>query len=173
MLRVCRFYLYSDCNDRHVLHIIKCKFYRVWIYVFNITHLLTRNVSACQFLHIRFANEFGNINKEVQKKRNILDSTQLRVGFNVIIPTQFIINVETFVDNLTSRHRFDNVIIATDHFTSQVTPHIKGLVSFNGPVLHSYHFHDPELYKGKRMLVVGLGESAEDVCWYWSLICHS
>jgi trimethylamine monooxygenase len=59
--------------------------------------------------------------------------------------SEFIFNVENSVDNLTSRHRFDNLIIATGHFTSQVTPHIKELVSFNSPVLHSYHFRDPKL----------------------------
>lgn len=58
------------------------------------------------------------------------------------------------------------MIIATGHFTSQAIPHIDGLVSFNGPVLHSYHFRNPELYKGARILIIGLGESAEDVVWH-------
>jgi trimethylamine monooxygenase len=79
---------------------------------------------------------------------------------------EFLINVEDVKESCTKSHRFDNIIVATGHFTSQLIPHINGLVSFNGPVLHSYHFRDPELYKGKRILIIGTGESAEDVVWH-------
>lgn len=80
--------------------------------------------------------------------------------------SEFIINVEDLIDNHTLSYRFDNMIIASGHFTAQVIPHIDGLVSFSGPVLHSHHFRDPEIYKGQRILIIGGGDSAEDVCWH-------
>lgn len=80
--------------------------------------------------------------------------------------SEFLFNIENLNTNHTISHRFDTVIVATGHFTSQAMPSVNGLVSFNGPVLHSYHFRDPEIYKGKRILIIGSGESAEDVTWH-------
>jgi hypothetical protein len=80
--------------------------------------------------------------------------------------SEFIINVEDVDSNHTFSYRFDTIIIATGHSTMKGIPYIDGLVSFNGPVLHSYHFRDPEIYRGKRILIIGSSDSAEYVVWH-------
>jgi dimethylaniline monooxygenase (N-oxide forming) len=58
---------------------------------------------------------------------------------------------------------FDKVLVATGTFTSPKTPHIEGMNLFCGPNVHAMRFHDPEQYKGKTVLVVGLHATGQDV----------
>lgn len=63
---------------------------------------------------------------------------------------------------------FDNVIVATGHFSSPNVPQFDGLDRFNGRVLHAHDFRDAVEFKDKRVLIVGTSYSAEDIgsqCW--------
>ncbi|MPZ45116.1 MAG: SidA/IucD/PvdA family monooxygenase [Betaproteobacteria bacterium] len=56
---------------------------------------------------------------------------------------------------------FDAVIVATGHLTRPYE--IPELQRFGGDYLHSHHYKAPEPYVGKRICVVGIGNSACDI----------
>ncbi len=63
---------------------------------------------------------------------------------------------------------FDNVIVASGHFSTPNVPFFPGLDRFGGRVLHSHDFRDALEFKGKDVMVVGRSYSAEDIgsqCW--------
>ncbi|KAM0271311.1 hypothetical protein ACHAPA_002918 [Fusarium lateritium] len=57
---------------------------------------------------------------------------------------------------------FDKVIMATGINSRPHIPQLEGLDQFDGEVLHSRVFKRPELFKGKRVLVVGLSNTGAD-----------
>ncbi|MBN6038952.1 NAD(P)/FAD-dependent oxidoreductase [Amycolatopsis sp. 195334CR] len=62
-----------------------------------------------------------------------------------------------------TRH-FDHLVVANGHHWDPRSPDFPG--EFTGEVLHSHHYIDPEEplhLKGKRILVVGIGNSAADI----------
>ncbi|HUF56893.1 MAG TPA: NAD(P)/FAD-dependent oxidoreductase [Thermohalobaculum sp.] len=64
--------------------------------------------------------------------------------------------------------RFDNVIVATGHFSIPNVPYYEGFEKFKGRVLHAHDFRDALEFKGKDVMVVGTSYSAEDIgsqCW--------
>lgn len=56
---------------------------------------------------------------------------------------------------------FDAVIAATGHLTRPL--HAPQLQGFTGEYLHSHHYRAPEPFVGKRVCVVGVGNSACDI----------
>lgn len=63
---------------------------------------------------------------------------------------------------------FDNVIVASGHFSVPNVPHYPGFESFNGRILHAHDFRDAREFEGQNILIVGTSYSAEDVgsqCW--------
>ncbi|KAL3290681.1 flavin depend monooxygenase that catalyses the oxidation of rubrofusarin to 9-hydroxyrubrofusarin [Colletotrichum asianum] len=66
---------------------------------------------------------------------------------------------------------FYRVIIATGMNQTPNYPEIKGIQSFPGRQVHSRSFKRPEEFKGKRVLVVGFGNSGADTAV--SLIGHA
>ncbi|MEI6467932.1 MAG: NAD(P)-binding domain-containing protein [Betaproteobacteria bacterium] len=58
---------------------------------------------------------------------------------------------------------FDRVIVASGHLHQPL--HIKQLQeNFSGDYLHSHYYREPSTYVGKRICVVGAGNSAFDIC---------
>ena len=63
---------------------------------------------------------------------------------------------------------FDNVIVASGHFSTPNVPEFPGFPSYNGRILHAHDFRDAVEFKGKDILLVGTSYSAEDIgsqCW--------
>ncbi|SUZ32712.1 4-hydroxyacetophenone monooxygenase [Roseibaca ekhonensis] len=63
---------------------------------------------------------------------------------------------------------FDNVIVASGHFSVPNVPHYPGFESFNGRLLHAHDFRDAREFTDKDILVMGSSYSAEDIgsqCW--------
>jgi trimethylamine monooxygenase len=64
--------------------------------------------------------------------------------------------------------QFDNVIVASGHFSTPNVPEFDGIKSFTGRVMHAHDFRDAVEFKGKHVLIVGRSYSAEDIgsqCW--------
>ena len=57
--------------------------------------------------------------------------------------------------------RFDAAIVATGHLSTPL--HVPMFESFSGEYLHSHHYREPESFVGKRVCVVGTGNSACDI----------
>ncbi len=63
---------------------------------------------------------------------------------------------------------FDNVIVASGHFSTPNAPTFEGLTAFNGRVLHAHDFRDALEFRDKDILIIGTSYSAEDIgsqCW--------
>jgi len=63
---------------------------------------------------------------------------------------------------------FDNVIVASGHFSTPNVPYFEGVESFGGRVMHAHDFRDALEFKDKNVLIVGRSYSAEDIgsqCW--------
>ncbi|RKL20363.1 hypothetical protein BFJ68_g3069 [Fusarium oxysporum] len=57
---------------------------------------------------------------------------------------------------------FDKVIMATGGNNRPHIPKVEGMEQFEGEVLHSRAFKRPELFKGKRVVVVGVSNTGAD-----------
>ena len=58
-------------------------------------------------------------------------------------------------------HRYRSVILANGHLTHPKMPAFPG--SFTGDAIHSHHYKVADPFDGKRVLVVGIGNSAVDI----------
>lgn len=56
-----------------------------------------------------------------------------------------------------------SVIVATGSFHSPYIPDIPGMDSFNGTIIHSNNYKNPEPFKNQRLVVVGAGNSAVQI----------
>ena len=62
---------------------------------------------------------------------------------------------------------FDFVVVCNGVHSEPQMPHLAGNELFQGAILHSSQLIDPELVKGRRVVVVGAGKSALD-CAAWA-----
>ncbi|MBB2200071.1 NAD(P)-binding domain-containing protein [Gluconacetobacter tumulisoli] len=71
------------------------------------------------------------------------------------------------VEDLTKSHvyseLFDDVIVASGHFSVPNVPDFPGFQSFPGRILHAHDFRDANEFAGKDVLLVGSSYSAEDI----------
>lgn len=57
----------------------------------------------------------------------------------------------------------DFIVIASGEYCEPVTPYLEGIDTFKGNVIHSHDYKEPEVYKGRRVLIVGAGASGLDL----------
>lgn len=57
---------------------------------------------------------------------------------------------------------FDAIAVCTGTNTWSSLPKFDG--KFDGPIIHAEHYRKAEVFRGKRVLVVGAGESGSDIC---------
>lgn len=60
-------------------------------------------------------------------------------------------------------HQFDRVVVVNGMLNVPNMPHFKGSELFKGEIIHSRQFRDAENYKGKKVVVVGVGASSVDI----------
>ena len=72
---------------------------------------------------------------------------------------------------------FDKVAVSCGSFIKPKQPDFKDIDKFQGKTLHAMNYHNPSQFKGKRVLVVGLHASAQDIVSslskYGSHVCLS
>ncbi|XP_074523824.1 dimethylaniline monooxygenase [N-oxide-forming] 2-like isoform X2 [Halichoeres trimaculatus] len=73
--------------------------------------------------------------------------------------------VTTNRDGEEERHVFDAVLVCSGHYTHPVSPvtDFPGYETFSGRCLHSWDYKDADACRGKRVVVVGIGNSAGDI----------
>lgn len=80
----------------------------------------------------------------------------------------FEITVHDMKADTVTKERFDNVIVASGHFSSPNVPEYPGFDRFNGRIVHAHDFRDAREFEGKDVLLMGSSYSAEDIgsqCW--------
>ena len=81
---------------------------------------------------------------------------------------QFTVTVHDLANDRTYSEDFNELIIASGHFSTPTVPYFTGVEAFNGRVLHAHDFRDAREFKDKDILVIGTSYSAEDIgsqCW--------
>ena len=67
-----------------------------------------------------------------------------------------------------STSEYEAVIIANGHYTVPILPDINGIkawdTAYPGAIAHSKYYRSPELYRDKKVLVVGNAASGIDIC---------
>jgi trimethylamine monooxygenase len=84
---------------------------------------------------------------------------------------KFLITSCNQLTSQTSFEEYDNVIVATGHFSSPNYPEshvLRELDKFSGRILHSRDFRDGKEFSGLNVLVIGTSYSAEDIGYQ----CH-
>ena len=68
--------------------------------------------------------------------------------------------------NISSGHEsdeiFDGIMVATGHHCKPHRPQLKGLDKFTGTVIHTHSYKRPDAFVDKKVLIVGMGNSAGD-----------
>jgi cation diffusion facilitator CzcD-associated flavoprotein CzcO len=59
--------------------------------------------------------------------------------------------------------RFDGVVVATGRFNRPRQPVIEGIESYEGEVVHSFHYRGREAFRGKRVMVLGNSVSGTEI----------
>ncbi|CAF2158771.1 unnamed protein product [Rotaria magnacalcarata] len=75
----------------------------------------------------------------------------------------FRVTVEDLRNSKTEYFEFDNVVVASGHFSVPNIPLFDGIINFPGRVMHAHDFRDASDFSGKRLLLIGAGPSAEDI----------
>ncbi len=80
----------------------------------------------------------------------------------------FTVTVNDLVKRTMYSEVFDDVVVASGHFSTPNVPYFEGFGTFNGRILHSHDFRDALEFKDKDILIIGTSYSAEDIgsqCW--------
>lgn len=80
----------------------------------------------------------------------------------------FTITIHDMKEDRVYKERFDNVIVASGHFSSPNVPEYPGFEQFKGRIVHAHDFRDACEFTDKDVLLVGASYSAEDIgsqCW--------
>lgn len=80
----------------------------------------------------------------------------------------FIVTAHDMKADRMYEEEFDNVIVASGHFSTPNVPEYPGFDKFGGRVLHAHDFRDAMEFHGKDILLLGSSYSAEDIgsqCW--------
>ena len=76
---------------------------------------------------------------------------------------QFHVTSEHLPDGTTETEVFDEVIVATGHFSFPKTPDFDGIETFTGQIMHAHDFRGAEGLRDRRVLLIGASYSAEDI----------
>ena len=91
------------------------------------------------------------------------------IRFNTLVTNvkangnQFSVTLKNKIDNKITNEFFDNVVVASGHFSVPFIPEYEGMNSFPGRILHSHDFRDAEEFRNKNVIVLGSSYSAEDI----------
>ena len=91
------------------------------------------------------------------------------IKFNTLVTNveangnQFDLTSKNKINNKITKETFDNVIVASGHFSVPFIPEYDGMNNFPGRILHSHDFRDAEEFRDKNVIVLGSSYSAEDI----------
>ncbi|XP_076099668.1 dimethylaniline monooxygenase [N-oxide-forming] 2-like isoform X1 [Mytilus galloprovincialis] len=76
---------------------------------------------------------------------------------------RWVVTYKNLATNSTNKDIFDCVMVCNGHLHEPFIPTFKGIANFTGRVLHTHDYKDFRGFEGKRVLVIGIGNSASDV----------
>ncbi|XP_022128722.1 senecionine N-oxygenase isoform X1 [Pieris rapae] len=98
--------------------------------------------------HIKFRQHVQLIIPKAGPKNELWDVTYKDLGTGVCVTSEY-----------------DYVFVCNGHYNTPFIPNIPGLKKFQGDVMHSHDYRVPEIFTGKRVLVIGAGPSGMDIAF--------
>lgn len=134
--------------------------------VYRSTHLISSKTNT-QFSDFPMPNDFPEYPSHTQflqylrmaaKEYGLYDHALLNVSVNKLVPED-----NGWLAELSNgeSHWYPEVVVANGLLREPFVPEIKG--HFNGKLLHSSEYSDPDIFKGKTVLIVGGGNSGCDI----------
>ncbi|KAK3602203.1 hypothetical protein CHS0354_004721 [Potamilus streckersoni] len=75
---------------------------------------------------------------------------------------QWVLKITDKISGKTDELLFDAVLVCTGHHANKHMPTFPGLNKFKGKVIHSHDYKDSRGYEGKRIVIIGIGNSGGD-----------
>ncbi len=122
--------------------------------------------------HVKFGTRVKRIWREEEQQKTTCDSGKWRATIQMTCnraPTHeccedITTTTEDLIEPDTEVGPFDAVLVCTGTNSTPCLPHFPGEEEFEGEIIHSATYRWSSEYEGKRVLVVGAGESASDIC---------
>ncbi|CAK1596581.1 unnamed protein product [Parnassius mnemosyne] len=73
------------------------------------------------------------------------------------------VSFKDLTTGVSETREYDYVFVCNGHYNTPFIPSIPGLKEFKGDVMHSHDYRVPDLFTGKRVLVIGAGPSGMDI----------
>ncbi|KAK3286156.1 hypothetical protein CYMTET_6275 [Cymbomonas tetramitiformis] len=83
------------------------------------------------------------------------------------------LHVECLESGEVTKHYYDKIIVCSGANTTKSVPCWPGQETFKGSIVHSADYDSPEPYRGKRVCLVGAGESGSDIAGLISNVASS
>ncbi|KAL3870667.1 hypothetical protein ACJMK2_038712 [Sinanodonta woodiana] len=116
------------------------------------------NTNVLKYFHM-YADHFG-LKKHVRFNTEV---NCIKRANNFSETGQWDVQVTDKMNMKTENLIFDGVLICTGHHADKNMPVISGLDKFKGKVIHSHDYKDSRGYEGKRIVIIGIGNSGGDV----------
>lgn len=81
------------------------------------------------------------------------------------------VEVMDLLTKRTSKDTYDGVMVCTGHHVTPLIPTFAGQEKFKGEILHSHSYKKPEPFAGKRVVIIGIGNSGGDMAVELSYHC--
>lgn len=120
-----------------------------------------------------------SIGKYPSRAETIKYLTDYEVKYNIPVVRATKVNEVTQIDNgfeiKTSKGTYSAkaVISATGNWSAPFIPPTEGRDSFHGIQMHSAHYKTPSIFEGKKVLVVGAGNSGAQLLAEISTVAHT
>jgi dimethylaniline monooxygenase (N-oxide forming) len=92
-----------------------------------------------------------------------LSTKVLRMQFSEKNPKPWAVTVQDLKSGKVQTHHFNKILIATGAYQYPRWPKFENIEGFQGKVIHSVDFHQPEEFRGKNVLTIGIHGTAHDV----------
>lgn len=76
---------------------------------------------------------------------------------------KWVVTYKNLQNGKSRKELFEFVMVCNGHLHEPSKPTFKGLEKFKGSVLHTHDYKDFRGFEGKRILIIGIGNSAADV----------
>ncbi|CAN7937600.1 unnamed protein product [Ixodes hexagonus] len=115
-----------------------------------------------------YADHFG-VTQRVRTRHAVRD---VRPAKDHSRTGRWLVTVEDLSSSQVTRSAFDAVMVCVGHHAYPHRPSLPGMDQFRGRVQHTHAVKDCDSFRGRRLLVVGTGNSGMDVATEASLFAH-
>ncbi|KAK9505562.1 hypothetical protein O3M35_009584 [Rhynocoris fuscipes] len=113
-------------------------------------------LTAKEILHfLRLYVDKFNLNKFVKYNHHVKSVTPNKNEWKV--------EVRDLKNNEDHSYTFDAVLVCNGHYHTPIYPTIPGIDTFPGEKIHSHDYRQPNIFKDKRVIVIGAGPSGIDL----------